>query len=89
MLRLNPDTAMRRLQEPWALSAQGVQGVLVLLRALSDPIGFRPTIVLPQTHPGTTLRLGLRQSVQRQSVQRASVLGGPDWASRHWAEHSS
>ena len=84
MLRLNPDTAMRRLQEPWALSAQGVQGVLVLLRALSDPIGFRPTILLTLTHRDTTLRL-----VRRDSVQRQWVLRGPDWASCHWAEHSS
>ena len=74
---------MRRLQ------VLSVQRVLVLLRALTDPIGFRPTIVLPRIHPGTTLRLGLRQSVVGQSVLGQSVLRGPDCASRHWAEHWS
>ena len=76
VLRLNPDTAKLRLQEPWALSAQGVQGVqgvLVLLWAPPAPIGFRPTIVKPQTHLGTTLRL-----VRRDSVLRQWVLRGPD-----------
>ena len=58
---------MRRLQ------VLSVQRVLVLLRALTDPIGFRPTIVLPQSHLGTTLRL-----VRRDSVLRQWVLRGPD-----------
>ena len=39
VLRLNPDTAMRRLQ------ALSVQGVRVLPLAPLAPIGFRPTIV--------------------------------------------
>ena len=70
MLLLNPDRAKLRLQEPWALSAQGV---LVLLRAQPAPIVFRPTILLTLTHRGTTLR-----PVRRDSVLRQWVLGGPD-----------
>ncbi len=55
----------------------------------SLPTGIRPTILLIQTHLGTTLRLALRKSVLRESLLRESVLRGPDWASRHWAEHWS